>query len=347
MENRKPFGVLPGGETVELLSLQNGRMRCQIITYGGALQSLIVPGRDGREVDVALGFDDLERYRSQTCFIGALIGRYGNRIAGASFSLDGTEYQLPANEGKNQLHGGPSGFDKKLWNVASLNEREAVLTLQSPDGDMGYPGRLDARVIYRLTENALEIEYEAKSSAVTLCNLTNHTYFNLSGHDSGSVMDQTVQLCADRYLPIDGASVPVSGPVPVDGTPMDLRRAMTIGTHIDDDFDQLRLAGGYDHCWVVNGETGTLRPAARCCSPRTGIVMETLTTMPGVQFYTGNYLDGCPAGKNGAPYARRWGFCLETQFYPDTPHHPDFPSAVLRPGEVQRSKTVYRFGAES
>ena len=344
MENKTSFGVLPDGRTVDLLTLRAGSLRCQIITYGGALQSLSVPARDGKPVDVVLGFDNLDGYLAQTCFIGALVGRYGNRIAGARFTLGGKEYRLPANEGENHLHGGPDGFDKRLWTLSSLTGDTAVLTLRSPDGDMGYPGSLDARVIYRLTPNALEIEYEATSGEDTYCNLTNHAYFNLSGHGSGPVTGQTIQLFAGHYLPTGAASIPTGEIAPVDGTPMDLRQPLAIGARIDEDFEPLNLAGGYDHCWVINGEPGTLRPAARAVSPETGVVMDALTTLPGVQFYAGNYLDGCPNGKGGAPYAKRWGFCLETQFYPDTPHHPGFPSAILRKGEIQRSKTVYRFG---
>lgn len=344
MENRKLFGVLPDGRPVELLTLQNAVLRCQIITYGGALQSLFVPDRNGSPVDVLLGFDDLDSYRSQTCFLGALIGRFGNRIAGARFTLGGKEYLLPANEGENQLHGGPAGFDKKLWTVESLTGEEAVLSLQSPDGDMGYPGRLDVRVIYRLNGNALEINYEAMSSEDTYCNLTNHAYFNLSGHNSGPVTDQSIQLFSDQYLPIGPGSIPTGELAPAAGTPMDLRQLVKIGAEIESDFEQLKLAGGYDHCWTVNGQPGVLRPAAKAYSTQTGITMAALTTMPGIQFYTGNYLDGCPAGKGGAPYAKRWGFCLETQYYPDSPHHPEFPSAVLRKGETMRTKTVYNFG---
>ena len=343
MENKTSFGVLPDGRTVDQLTLRAGSLRCQIITYGGALQSLHVPDRDGKPVDVLLGFDTLDGYLAQTCFIGALIGRYGNRIAGARFSLGGRDYTLPANEGENHLHGGPDGFDKRLWTVASLTEDAVVLTLRSPDGDMGYPGCLDARVTYRLTPGALTIEYEATSTEDSYCNLTNHAYFNLSGHDSGPVTGQTIQLFAGQYLPIRAGSIPTGELAPVAGTPMDLRQPQAIGARIDEDFTQLRLAGGYDHCWAVDGEADVLRPAARAASPETGIVMETLTTLPGVQFYAGNYLDGCPRGKGGAPYARRWGFCLETQFYPDAPHHPGFPAPLLRRGETQRSKTVYRF----
>lgn len=343
---RAPFGAMPDGRGVERLTLRDGPMACGILTCGGAVRSLVVPDRDGRDVDVALGFDRFADYQAQTAFLGALIGRFGNRIGGARFTLGGTEYVLPANEGKNQLHGGPDGFDKRLWTVEALEGNAATLSLVSPDGDMGYPGELRARVTYRLADGALTLSYEAESTKDTVCNLTNHTYFNLAGHASGPVTDQTIQLFASSYLPTGSGSIPTGEIARVDGTPMDLRTPQRIGARIDEDFGQLRLAGGYDHCWAIDGADGSLRPAARASSARTGIVMETLTTCPGVQFYTGNYLDGVPAGKGGAPYARRWGFCLETQGFPDAPNHANFPSAVLRAGTVFRSETVYRFSTE-
>jgi len=346
MGQRKPFGTMPDGRAVELLTLRDGAMACNILTYGGAVQSLTVPDRDGGGVDVALGFDTLDAYRTQTAYLGALIGRFGNRVGGARFTLGGTEYILPANEGPNQLHGGPDGFDKRLWTVGTLTENAVTLSLTSPDGDMGYPGELRARVAYRLADGALTLSYEAESTKDTVCNLTNHTYFNLAGHNSGPVTGQTIRLYASSYLPTDAASIPTGQIAKVDGTPMDLRAPRRIGARIDEDFEQLRLAGGYDHCWAVDGADGSLRPAARAFSDETGIAMELLTTQPGFQFYSGNYLDGVPAGKGGAPYARRWGFCLETQGFPDAPNHENFPSAILRAGAVYRTETVYRFTAE-
>jgi len=344
--NRQPFGAMPDNTAVELLRLRSGALSCAIITYGGAVQSLCVPGRDGKLVDVALGFDSLEDYRRQDKFMGALIGRYANRIGGARFSLNGAEHILRANDGKNHLHGGPEGFDKRVWTVKALSESETVLCLHSPDGDEGYPGDLTVQVVYRLTGDGLEISYEAESSADTLCSLTNHTYFNLSGHDSGPVTDQSIQLFARAYTPTDAGSIPTGQLAPVEGTPMDLRTARPIGQGVDGDFLQLRQAGGYDHNWVLDIPAGELGLAARARSPRTGITLEVLTTMPGVQFYSGNYLDGCPAGKGGAPYAARWGFCLETQYFPDSPHRPQFPSAVLPKGDKRSWKTVYRLGAQ-
>lgn len=345
-KNRRPFGVMPDETAVELLTLENGSLSCCVITYGGALQSLTVPDRDGRPTDILLGFDTLEDYLRQDKFLGALVGRYANRIGGACFSLNGKDYPLPANDGKNHLHGGPQGFDKKVWTVEALTENAVTLSLLSRDGEEGYPGNLTVRVTYTLTADALEIDYRAVCDADTLCNLTNHAYFNLSGHDSGPVEEQVIQIFASSYTPAAAGSIPTGELAPVEGTPMDLRRELPIGERIGEEFGQLKLAGGYDHNWVLDGPAGELRPAARAISPRTGIVMEALTTMPGVQFYTGNYLDGCPRGKGGAPYANRWGFCLETQFFPDSPHHPAFPSAILRAGEVYAQKTVYRFSTD-
>ena len=343
---RAPFGALPDGTPVEVLTLRDGAYACEILTYGGAIRALTVPDRSGRPVDVALGFDTLEDYLRQDKFLGALIGRCGNRIGGASFSLSGADYPLRANDGPNHLHGGPGGFDKKIWTVENQDAASVTLSLVSPDGEEGYPGRLTARVTYRLSGGALRIDYAAVSDRDTLCNLTNHTYFNLSGHQSGPVLEQSVQLFASAYTPTDAGSIPTGEVAPVEGTPMDLRAGLPIGARVDEDFPQLTLAGGYDHTWAVDGPAGTLRPAARAWSPATGITLEVSTTLPGVQFYSGNYLDGCPAGKGGAPYARRWGFCLETQFFPDAIHHPNFLQPVLRPGETWAHTTVFQFSAQ-
>lgn len=344
---RVPFGTMPDGTAVEALTLKKGQLSCRILTYGGAVQSLIVPGRDGAPVDVVLGFDTLEDYREQDKYIGALIGRYGNRIGGASFSLNGVEYPLAANDGGiNHLHGGLEGFDKQVWTVEGQGDDCLTLSLRSPDGQEGYPGSLSVQVTYTLTERGLTLDYRARSDRDTLCNLTNHTYFNLSGHQSGPVTGQFIQIFASRYTSTVPGSIPTGEFSPVEGTPMDLRRGLPIGQRVDEDFPQLTMAGGYDHNWCIDGADGSLRLAARAWSKETGVVLETWTTQPGVQFYSGNYLDGCPAGKGGAPYARRWGFCLETQHYPDSPHHPNFPSTVLPAGAEYRQTTEYRFAAE-
>ena len=341
--DRRPFGVMPDGAAVERLTLKNGPLSCDVITYGGALQSLVVPDRAGRPTDVLLGFDTLEDYLRHDKFLGAIIGRYANRIGGASFPLGGKVWPLRANDGANHLHGGPQGFDKKVWRAESLAENAVTLSLRSPDGEEGYPGNLTVQVTYTLTGDALEIGFRAECDADTLCSLTNHAYFNLSGHQSGTVEDQIIRLFPASYAPIGAGNIPTGEIAGVEGTPMDLRRGLPIGRRIDEDFAQLKLAGGYDHTWVLDGPDGELKPTAQAMSPRTGIVMDVLTTLPGVLFYSGNYLDGCPAGKGGAPYAKRWGFCLETQYFPDSPHHPAFPSAVLRKGERYDHKTVFRF----
>ncbi len=349
-QNRTAFGRMPGGTPVELLTLRDGALSCGIITYGGAVRSLTVPDRDGNPVDVALGFDTLEDYLAQDKYIGALVGRYANRIGGAKFTLGGVEYRLAANDGENSLHGGAVGFDKQVWAVGALAGNSVTLSLTSPDGQEGYPGTMEVRVTYTLAGGALSIDYRARSDRDTVCNLTNHCYFNLSGHDSGSVESQDIRLYASRYTPTAPGSIPTGEVAPVDGTFMDLRHTQPIGACIDEDFGQLTMAGGWDHNWAIDGWDGTgrqdaLRPAAWAWSPDTCIVMEVFTTLPGVQFYAGNYLDGCPAGKGGTPYGKRCGFCLETQFFPDSPNRPQFPSCVLRAGEEYRSRTVYRFSA--
>lgn len=340
----RPFGTMPDGQPVALITLRKGRLSCELLTYGGALRALTVPDRQGGEVDVLLGLPTLEDYLRQDKFLGALIGRYANRIGDSRFTLNGKEYPLRANDGKNHLHGGPVGFDKQVWTVSEGDADFVTLTLHSPDGQEGYPGDLDVSVTYRLTEDSIVLDYRATSSADTLCNLTNHAYFNLSGHQSGPVTAQGIQIYAQSYTPTDAGSIPTGEIAPVEGTPMDLRFGRAIGERVDEDFDQLTMAGGYDHNYVVDGPAGVLRPAARAWSPDTGITMEVLTTQPGIQFYSGNYLDGCPAGKDGAPYARRWAFCLETQTFPDAPNKPQFPSALLVKGEEYHQTTVYRFG---
>jgi aldose 1-epimerase len=337
---------MPDGTTVERIVLRAEKLSCAVLTYGGAVQSLWVPDRTGRPVDVVLGFDRLEDYRAQDKYIGALVGRYANRIGGSYFTLNGVGYPLYANDGANHLHGGKSGFDKRVWTVEDLSDNAVTLSLVSLDGDEGYPGTLRVQVTYRLSGDGLTLEYEAVSDRDTLCNLTNHSYFNLAGHDSGPMTDQTIQLFAGQYTPADAASIPYGTVEPVDGTPMDLRRAQPIGAHIDDDFEQLRQARGYDHNWVVDGPADQLRPVARAFCQETGIALEMEATLPGVQFYSGNYLNGCPAGKGGAPYDDRWGFALESQFYPNSPNCPAFPQAVLPAGKVWRNVARFRFLTE-
>ena len=341
-QNRTVFGRMPDGTQVDRITLRGGALSGEIITYGGAGRSLIVPDRDGNPVDVVLGFDTLEDYRNQDKYIGALVGRYANRIGGAKFTLNGQEYFLDANDGKNSLHGGLAGFDQQIWSVDKAAENSVSLSLVSPELEGGYPGTLNVEATYTLLERALVIEYCARSDKDTVCNLTNHSYFNLSGHDSGSVEGQYIKLNAGQYTPVASDLIPTGQLAQVDNTPMDFRNAQKIGARINDAFDQLAIAGGYDHNWVL-GFTRVPRKAAWAWSPETGIAMDMMTDLPGVQFYTGNFLNGCPAGKGGAVYGGRHAFCLETQFFPDSPNKPAFPFSALRAGDVFYSKTSYGF----
>ncbi len=348
-ENRRNFGRTPDGTAVEELTLralgpEDDKYVCKIITYGGVVRTLTMPDRDGNPVDVVLGYDTLEDYLAHDKHFGALVGRYANRIGGAKFTLNGVEYRLAANNGKNSLHGGLVGFDKQVWTVEKFDGNSVTLSLVSPDMQEGYPGTLEVWVTYTLSDGGLAIDYRARCDRDTVCNLTNHSYFNLSGHGSGSVEGQYIRLKASRYTPTVPGSIPTGEIASVDGTPMDLRRVQRIGDHIDDPFEQLVMAGGYDHNWVIDGSGKPgIRAAAAAWSPDTGIGMNMLTTLPGVQFYSGNFSGGGPAGKGGAVYGDRHGFCLETQYFPDSPNRPEFPSCVLRAGDEYRSTTIYSF----
>lgn len=341
--SRTLFGTTRSGEPVELLTLDNGTISCEILTFGATLRTLTVPDREGKPVDVVLGYDHLSDYETRDGYLGAVVGRYANRIAKGQFSLNRKTYSLAVNNGPNHLHGGIVGYSYRVWAVEELTPQKAVLTLESPDGEEGYPGALSLRVTYSLEGSALSLHYEALAHGDTVCNLTNHSYFNLAGQGSGSVLDQTLSLCASRYTPADETSIPYGTLESVEGTPMDFRTPTSIGARIEDDFEQLKLGHGYDHNYVVDGPVGTLRPAARAFSSKTGIVMETETTLPGMQLYTANFLpEGCP-GKSGASYGPRHAFCLETQFFPDSPNQPVFPSTLLRAGVRYDHTTRFRF----
>lgn len=342
-QTRSPFGVTAEGEPVERLELKHGALSCAILTFGATLNSLCVPGRDGKPVDVVLGYDTLEEYMTQDAYLGAVVGRFANRIAKGRFSLNGKEYALAVNNGPNHLHGGLKGFSYRVWTVEELTADKAVLTLDSPDGEEGYPGHLTVRVTYTLTEEGLTLRYEAETDADTPLNLTNHAYFNLSGHGAGEVGGHVATIFAHQYIPTDDTSIPLGQPADVAGTPMDFTVPTPLGERVDDDFDQLTQARGYDHSYVVDGEMGVLRPAAEVVSPKTGIKLTVKTTLPGVQLYTANYLTD-RAGKDGARYAPRYAFCLETQFFPDSPNQPAFPSAILRAGEKFDHTTCFFFG---
>jgi aldose 1-epimerase len=349
--SERPFGKLPDGTEARLFTLDNGRgMRATVTNYGGIVTSLVVPDRAGQGTDVVLGYDSLEGYLRATPYFGAIVGRYANRIARARFTLDGREYTLAANDHGNSLHGGLRGFDKLLWEASPFHDSAQAgvrLHLVSPDGDEGYPGRLDVVVTYALSDSdEMRITYQATTDQPTVLNLSHHGYFNLAGPASGDVLGHELTLAADRFTPIDSLLIPTGELRSVAGTPMDFRAPTAIGARIGQDDQQLRFGKGYDHNWVLDGPAGTLRLAARVRDPRSGRVMEIRTTEPGIQFYSGNFLDGTIVGKGGTPYRHRAGFCLETQHFPDSPNHPDVPSTVLRPGQEYRSTTVYRFGAQ-
>ncbi len=341
-ENRKPFGVTPDGERVELLRLTKGKLSCNLLTLGATLQALTVPGKDGNEVDVVLGYDTAEEYLTQDAYLGAVVGRFANRIAKGRFTLNGKEYSLAVNNGPNHLHGGIKGFSYRVWTVEELTADKAVLTLDSRDGEEGYPGNLKVRVTYTLLENGLELHYEATSDQDTPCNLTNHAYFNLDGHGGGSVGDHQIVIFAHQYIPTDTTSIPLGHPQTTLDTPMDFTVPTPLGLRVDDGFPQLVQARGYDHSYVIDGKMGVLRPAAEVFSPKTGIKLTAQTTLPGVQLYTANYLSE-RRGKNGVFYAPRHAFCLETQFFPDSPNQPNFPSAILKAGEKFDHTTCFLF----
>lgn len=343
MGNTIPFGTTPQGRQVELLTLDNGQISCRILTLGATLQALEVPDGQGRKVDVVLGYDTLTEYLENDGYLGAVVGRYANRIAAGRFSLNGRDYTLAVNNGPNHLHGGLVGYSHRVWQVAELTDTQAVLTLDSPDGEEGYPGHVQVQVTYALSGTSLTIHYQAVTDADTPCNLTNHAYFNLSGHDSGNAMDQELQLRAESYTPTDETSIPLGTVEPVEGTPMDFRALTPLGERIDAPFLQLQLGNGYDHNYVVQGDTGTLRPCATALSRRSGIVMEVETTSPGVQLYTANFVPQGRKGKGGCAYGPRHAFCLETQFFPDSPNQPAFPDALLRPGKPFDHTTRFTF----
>ena len=345
---RAPFGSAPNGEAVELLTLTSAHgMEARVMTYGGIILSLKVPDRNGNLGDVVLGYDSLADYVKASPYFGAIIGRYGNRIAKAHFTLDGKGYTLAANNGPNALHGGLRGFDKVVWHAEPFKKDSSVgvvLTYTSPDGDQGYPGTLAASVTYTLTDgNELVMAFHATTDKATPVNLTQHTYFNLAGAGKGDILGHILTLAADRMTPVDSTLIPNGTIAPVAGTPFDFRTASAIGARIDAPDAQIKNGGGYDHNFVLNRSGPELTHFAHVVEPTTGRTLDVSTTEPGVQFYTGNFLDGTNVGKGGVPYRKRYGFCLETQHFPDSPNHANFPSTVLRPGVVYSSQTVFAF----
>ncbi len=341
------FGTLSDGTKVWRYTLTSGVLRVRIITYGGIVQQLEAPDRHGHKADVVLGFPDLASYVNKNSpgpYFGALIGRYANRIAKGTFTLDGKTYHLPINNGQNSLHGGTTGFDSKVWTATPSKSRDAVslkLTLTSPDGDNGYPGTLKASAMYTLSGNRLRIDYGATTDKPTIVNLTNHSYWNLSGEGSGDIYRHLLQINASHYTPTDSTQIPTGQIAPVAGTPFDFRHPTAIGARIREGDQQLAYGQGYDHNWVLDGSG--FRFAARVTDPDSGRVLSVYTDQPGIQFYSGNFLDGTLYGTSGRQYRQSDGLALETQHFPDSPNHPNFPSTVLRPGQTYRTATVFEF----
>lgn len=342
-------------DSIQLYTLKNSSgMTVKVTNYGATVTSIAVPDRNGKLADVALGYNRVEDYMNAVDkpYFGAIVGRYGNRIAKGKFSLDGQTYQLAVNNGENHLHGGVIGFDKVVWDAkpsSAAGGNSLELTYLAKDKEEGYPGNLQVRVVYTLTNNnELKVDYRATTDKATPINLTQHTYFNLKGEGEGDILDHELTLHADRFTPTDKTMIPTGEIAPVKGTPLDFTTSKPIGRDIKADHEQLAFGMGFDHNFVINRPEGdaTLRPAARVYEPASGRVLEITTTEPGIQFYCGNFLDGRLKGKSGKPYVHRGGFCLETQHYPDSPNHPNFPSTVLLPGKEFRSSTVFKFSAQ-
>ena len=345
---KESFGKTSDGQQVDLYTLRNTRgAEAKITNYGAIVTSLKVADRNGKFDDVVLGFNDFDSYLKNDPYFGAIVGRYGNRIAKGRFTLNGVEYKLATNNGENHLHGGIKGFDKVVWTGRELKSPAGpavVMTYLSKDGEEGYPGNLDVRVVYTLTNNnELKIDYTATTDKDTVANLTHHSYFNLAGEGNGDILNHLVTINANRFVPTDAGSIPTGKLMNVAGTPFDFLKPMGIGVRINQDHEQLKFGSGYDHTWVINGRPGVMRLAASAYEATSGRVMQVWTTEPGVQFYTGNFLDGTKTGKSGKVYERRFGFCFETQHYPDSPNHPSFPTTTLKKGQTFKSTTIYRF----
>tara|TARA_R110000868_G_scaffold21640_7_gene89740 strand:+ start:11439 stop:12626 length:1188 start_codon:yes stop_codon:yes gene_type:complete len=348
---KSDYGITSEGEKVEKYILKNASgIEIDIITYGGIITALKTPNKDGVSQDIVLGYNSLEEYTNSNPYFGALIGRYGNRIAKGKFKLNGTEYTLATNDGENHLHGGLKGFDKVVWKASEeKNDASASLKLSylSKDMEEGYPGNLDVTVTYTLdNDNKLNVVYEATTDKTTVVNLTQHSYFNLSGDSSTSILDQELKINADTYIPVNETLIPNGELATVENTPFDFTTMKVIGKDIEADNDQLRKGLGFDHCWVLNEQNTGVRYAATAYDPSSGRVLEIYTDEPGIQFYSGNFLDGTLPSKNGGTYAQRSGFCLETQHYPDSPNQKDFPSTVLEPGKKYESTTSFIFSVK-
>src|ERR1700756_3716883 len=351
---KQPFGKTASGDQIDLYSLANKKgMEVSITNFGATVVTLRVPDRAGKSADVVLGYDTLEGYENGKSYFGATVGRYANRIAGGKFSIDGKTSALPKNDGPNTLHGGIVGFNKKVWTARELTSSGSVtleMTYLSADGEEGFPGNLSVKVVFTLPSdrNELKIDYSATTDKDTVLNLSNHSYFNLAGEGNGDILDHVMRLHAKQFTPVDKTLIPTGELSDVAGTPMDFNTATPIGKRINDNYEQLVFGKGYDHNWVLarSGGGNGLTLAAEASDPKSGRTLAVLTTEPGVQFYSGNFLDGSAKGKGGKAYGQRAAFCLETQHFPDSPNHPNFPSTLLKPGSVFHSETVFRFSAK-
>ncbi|RJP68176.1 MAG: galactose mutarotase [Ignavibacteriales bacterium] len=351
MIEKKSFGKLSDGSEVYIYTLINtSGVEAQITNYGAIVVSLKVPDRNGKLEDVVLGYDNLEGYIADKSFFGAIVGRYGNRIAKGKFELDGKSYQLTINDGENHLHGGLIGFHKKIWTAEEVKSPEGKalkLTYKSEDGEQGYPGNVILSVTYTLTDkNELVINYEGTTDKITILNPTHHSYFNLSGNPQSTILNELLMIDADSTTPVGPGLIPTGKLESVEGSPMDFRTPTAIGLRINDDYEQLKLGQGYDHNWVLNNYDGKLRNVVSLYDSASGRYMEVFTDQPGMQFYSGNFLDGSIKGKNGVVYNYRTGLCLEAQRYPDSPNQPQFPSATLKPGETYKQTTIYKFSTK-
>lgn len=347
VQSHQSFGKTAEGAAVTEYTLTNKNgVSLSVINYGGIITKLVVPDRHGKLEDIVLGYDSLDGYLQESPYFGAIVGRYGNRIANGKFILDGTSYTLAQNNNGQHLHGGIKGFDKVYWNIEELDSNRLKLTYLSKDMEEGYPGNLNIEVIYALTDdNELKIDYSAVTDKKTIVNITQHSYFNLTGNVKRDILEHQVEIYADRFVPVTKVLIPTGELKKVHGTPFDFTRQASVGSRINEKDEQLEVGGGYDHCWVLS-EPGQMKHAATVYEPGSGRVMDVYTTEPGIQFYSGNFLDGSLTGKSGIVYGHRYGLCLETEHFPDSPNQKSFPSTELKPGETYRTQTVYKFSTK-
>jgi aldose 1-epimerase len=344
--SKASWGKTSDGKAVDIYTVSDQDLTVRITTFGARIVSIETPDRSGKKADVVLGYDNVGGYEKDTStYFGAIVGRYGNRIAKGTFSIDGKTYHVPTNNNGNALHGGPAGFSTKVWEGKEIPDG-VEMSLVSPDGDMGFPGALTVHVRYTVEGKSLHINYSATTTKPTVLNLTNHSYFNLNGNGQGNILNEVIMIPADHYTPVDATQIPTGELAPVAGTPFDFRKPTPIGTHINDSNEQIRIGSGFDHNWVLNGSGPGLHLAAKVYDPTSGRTLTETTTQPGVQFYTGNFLDGTKTGKYGVTYQKNAAFCLETQHFPDSPNHPKFPTTLLKPGETMHSETVFTFGVK-